>query len=88
MARYKLLVRSSFRKDLKRLSRDVAERVSTKVDSLATDPFPADSKKLKGHERLYRIRVGAYRVVYEVDTEVRVIALTYARHRRDVYRNL
>ena len=88
MARYKLLARSSFRKDLKRLSKDVAERVSLKVERLAADPFPADSKKLQGHKGLYRVRVGAYRIVYEVDTEVKLIALTYVRHRKDVYRNL
>ena len=43
---------------------------------------------MQGHKGLYRVRVGAYRVVYEVDQEVKIIALTYARHRKDVYRNL
>jgi mRNA interferase RelE/StbE len=85
---YRLLFRASFRKDLKRLPRDVAGRIAARIDELADNPFPVGVKKLQGHEQLYRIRVGDYRIVYAVDTQMHVVALTYVRHRKDVYRKL
>ncbi|MBS3967261.1 MAG: type II toxin-antitoxin system RelE/ParE family toxin [Truepera sp.] len=85
---YKLLFRASFRKDLKKISSDAVRRVVTRVDELAADPFPREAKKLRGHESLYRLRIGHYRVVYSVDAGVKVVALIYVRHRKDVYRGL
>jgi len=43
-------------------------------------------RKLVGHERLYRIRVGRYRVVYEIDDKAQQVLITRIRHRREVYR--
>jgi mRNA interferase RelE/StbE len=43
---------------------------------------------LQGAERLYRLRVGDYRIVYEVDLDALHIIVQYVRHRRDVYRRL
>jgi len=66
----------------------VASRVLDRIDQLPTDPFPSQSAKLHGAERLYRLRVGDYRVVYEVDRALAKITVHYIRHRRDVYRKL
>ena len=52
------------------------------------DPLPRQSSKLQGAERLYRLRVGDYRIVYEVDTAALQITIHYVRHRREVYRRL
>ncbi|HEX9921979.1 MAG TPA: type II toxin-antitoxin system RelE/ParE family toxin [Anaerolineae bacterium] len=43
-------------------------------------------RKLRGHQNLYRIRVGDYHIVYEIDDQVRVLWITRIRYRRDVYR--
>ncbi|MGW7295515.1 type II toxin-antitoxin system RelE family toxin [Streptomyces xiamenensis] len=48
----------------------------------------ADIKKLSGHEGLYRLRVGAYRVAYSVDNGELVILVVKVGHRREVYRGL
>jgi mRNA interferase RelE/StbE len=58
----------------------------SQIERLAADPLPSQVVKLSGAERLYRIRVGDYRIVYEVDAEAKLVTIHYVRHRRDVYR--
>ncbi|MCD6335971.1 MAG: type II toxin-antitoxin system RelE/ParE family toxin [Candidatus Latescibacteria bacterium] len=59
-----------------------------RIKRLKTDPFPRGVTKLSGTERLYRIRMGDYRIVYEVDTQAKQVIIHYVRHRREVYRAL
>ncbi|MBC7225420.1 MAG: type II toxin-antitoxin system RelE/ParE family toxin, partial [Anaerolineae bacterium] len=73
-------------KDLQKLPRPVVVRVLERIERLAEEPFPREAVKLAGTERLYRVRVGPYRVVYEVDSERRVVLIYYVRHRREAYR--
>jgi len=53
---------------------------------LADEPRPDGSRKLRGAGDLYRIRVGSYRVVYEIDDSIRIVVISRIGHRRDVYR--
>ena len=55
------------------------------INRLAANPFPAGAKKLQGDEPFYRIRVGDYRVVYEVGDK-RLAVIIENRHRKEVYR--
>jgi len=66
----------------------MVSKILFRIDQLPINPFPSQSLKLHGAEHLYRLRVGDYRVVYEVDTEPMAIVIHYVRHRRDVYRTL
>ena len=66
-------------------SREV-ERIVTTVELLAEEPFPHGSEKLAGAEHTYRIRVGDYRVVYEVFVPSKIVEIQRVRHRKDVYR--
>ena len=52
----------------------------------AKNPFPHGVEKLSGAEHAYRIRLGDYRVVYEVVTELKLVEIQRVRHRKDVYR--
>ena len=88
MASYKLVFSRSFEKDVRKLPKETVARVVSKTKALAEDPFPRDAKKLKGEQGTYRLRVGDYRIIYTVDTASLEVDLVYARHRRDVYRNL
>ena len=88
MASYRLILSRSFEKDVRKLPSEVMARIVGKTKALAEDPFPSDAKKLRGEKGKYRLRVGDYRIVYTVDTEMLEIDLIYARHRKDVYRNL
>ena len=86
MAAYSLSYKPSVEKDLRSIPRPLVARIIARVECLPSDPFPPQSAKLQGAERLYRLRVGDYRVVYEVDTDTLHITVQYVRHRRDVYR--
>jgi mRNA interferase RelE/StbE len=73
-------------KSLKRLPADHQVRVANVLIQLKTNPKPHGVKKLKGEWDVYRIRVGDYRVVYEIfEQEIRVVVIAIG-HRRDIYR--
>ena len=78
--------RSSTKKDIRSLPRQEVARVIEAVGHLATEALPHGSQKLSGSERTYRIRVGAYRIIYEIFTESRVVEIQRVRRRKDVYR--
>jgi mRNA interferase RelE/StbE len=88
MASYSVDFKPSVHKDFRRLPRSVVERVMKRVEKLKNEPLPHGVEKLEGAERLYRIRVGDYRIVYEVDTQAKEIMILYVRHRREAYRAL
>ena len=88
MASYKILFRPSVEKDLSKLPGPLARRVAVRIEGLAENPFPPNSIRLSGSEKLYRLRMGDYRIVYEVDSRAHVITVYYVRHRREVYRGL
>jgi mRNA interferase RelE/StbE len=59
-----------------------------RVNGLAVNPRPPDGRKLAGHERLWRIRIGRYRVVYEIEDRKLLILVVEVGHRRDIYHRL
>jgi len=73
------------RKDLKALPAREKQRVAEQIDALRTDPRPTGHKKLKGREDFYRIRVGNYRVVYQVEDEVLLILIIRIGDRKEIY---
>jgi mRNA interferase RelE/StbE len=56
--------------------------------NLRADPRPLGAIALQGHRPYLRLRIGDYRIIYAVDDEARVVTVTVAGHRRDIYRNL
>lgn len=86
MASFELRWRASTKKDLRRLPRDEVSRIVAAVVDLATEPQPHGSEKLTGSDHTYRIRVGDYRVVYELLRAAGVIEIQRVRHRKDAYR--
>ena len=83
---YEIRFLPSVRKDLRGLPQPAVRRILNAIDRLADDPRPSNCSKLTGHD-LYRIRVGVYRVVYEVHDRDLVIVVVKVGHRRDVYRS-
>jgi mRNA interferase RelE/StbE len=61
-------------------------RIGARIDTLALAPRPAGAKQLAGPERFYRIRVGDYRVVYQVLDKILKVLVVRVGHRREVYR--
>ncbi len=70
------------------LPRKIQERVAPKIAALAANPRPRRVEKLEGESDLYRVRVGQYRVIYQIHDEVLLILVVRVAHRREVYRNL
>lgn len=88
MEPYEIGFQPSVEKDLRKLSVENCDRIMVRIEALANEPFPTQVVKLKGTEGLYRIRVGDYRIIYEVEPDSNYILIHYVRHRRDVYRDL
>ena len=83
---YKIEWRPSTKKDLKAISKAEVQRIINAVQSLSDQPRPPGSTKLSGSDLTYRIRVGNYRVVYEIHDEIILIEVVKVGHRKDVYR--
>ncbi len=72
-------------KDLSHIPQSYAEKIARQIDQLAENPRPAGVKKLHGR-RDYRLRVGPYRILYEIDDDAKIITIFRIKHRREVYR--
>ena len=83
--RYQVIIPKSVGKELDRLPDEVVSRILARLAGLETNPRPTDVKKLKGRDA-WRIRVGDYRVIYEIHDRVLQIILITVGHRREIYR--
>jgi len=88
MSRRKLDVTRDAAKALADLPAKHFKQVVVKTLALIAEPFPHDSRPLQGHEGLYRIDSGEYRIVYSVDDELIRIFVIGKRNDDEVYRRL
>jgi mRNA interferase RelE/StbE len=82
---YRIEVTPRARKDLKALPKRERRRVSEQIDALRTDPRPTGCQKLKGREDFYRIRVGDYRVIYQIEDKILLILIVQVGDRKEIY---
>jgi len=85
---YHLRLDRKAQKDMDRLRSDLWSRVRDAILSLRDDPKPQGSLKLHGVVDAYRLKVGDYRIVYEVDDASQVVTIRRVKHRSEVYRGL
>jgi len=86
MGLFKIDLKGSFEHDLRKIDRQFTPRIFEAIESLSKNPFSVQSRKMQGAESSYRLRVGDYRVIYQVDTEKKMVTVYHARHRKDVYK--
>jgi len=86
MASYELVFKKSVTKDLRGFPKQDVKRVLQRLQALADDGRPPRSEKLSGLER-YRVRQGAYRIVYEIEDDRLIVVVVKSGHRSEVYRN-
>ena len=87
MASYSVFVKTSAAKELEAVEpRGMRTRIASRIQGLTRNPRPPGSQKLAGEEERYRIRQGAYRIVYAVDDDKRFVDVVKIGHRREVYR--
>ncbi|NEP03121.1 MAG: type II toxin-antitoxin system RelE/ParE family toxin [Symploca sp. SIO2E9] len=84
---YTIITPKTVQKQLDALPNDVYEPVAVKVHQLTENPRPDGVVKLKGFDNEYRLRIGDYRVRYEINDEERIILLLQCKHRKNVYKS-
>ena len=82
---YRVVLPKSVEKQLRKLASDVQSRILSRLAALESNPRPPDVKKLKGRDA-WRIRIGDYRVIYEIHDRVLQVIVISIGHRGDVYR--
>jgi mRNA interferase RelE/StbE len=85
MAPYRLEFARSIRRDLKKIEKKEVRGILSAIENLAGNPRPVGAKKLTNQE-LFRIRIGNYRVIYEIHDDRLVVLVVKVGHRKDVYR--
>lgn len=81
--KYRIEVKRSAAKALKKIPKPDRKRISEKIDSLAEELPNPETTKMKGENPFHRIRVGDYRIIYEVQDEVLVILIVKVGHKKD-----
>ena len=84
---YQIEISNKATKQLKKLSTDIRDRINEKILELAENPRPSGVVKLENTDNKYRIRVGNYRILYEIEDDVLIVKVVRVGHRRDVYRD-
>lgn len=81
----KLLLAGKAERDLNKLDNNIRRRLVKALEKLTEKPENLDIKKLKGME-IFRLRVGDYRINFEINKEMKIIVVLQVRHRRESYR--
>ncbi len=84
---YEIQILPKATRQLKGLSIEVRQEVSRIIQLLAHEPRPIGVKKLSGEKDIYRVRVGNYRVLYQIIDTVLVVVVVSVGHRREIYRD-
>jgi len=83
--RYRVLIPKSVHKQINKLPSSVSVSVISKLEALQENPKPAGSLKMHGSEG-WRIRLGDYRIIYDIDDRQKLVVVRRVGHRREIYR--
>jgi mRNA interferase RelE/StbE len=85
MSSYEILWKKSAARELRNIDSQYIPKIIITIESLSENPFPKGYRKLKNSKQSYRIRIGEYRVIYQVDNLEKIVTVFHIRHRRDAY---
>jgi mRNA interferase RelE/StbE len=83
---YRVEFTSAAARQVKKLPRPARDRLLASIESLSNDPRPPGSTKLVGEETAWRLRIGDYRVVYDIVDDVLTVLIVRVGHRGEIYR--
>ena len=83
---WEVRIKPKAQKQIEKLHPLVAKRILGHIGKLADNPYPSGTKKIQGRENLFRVRVGDWRIVYEVMAKRLLVLVVNLGHRKDVYR--
>lgn len=86
MKLYRIEITAPAARQMRRLPKADKAKILNKIELLAINPLPSGVKKLADEENTYRIRVGDYRIIYEIYSGELTVFIVRVKHRRDVYR--
>jgi mRNA interferase RelE/StbE len=86
MSDYTVEITSAARRQLKKINRENKAKILNKIEALATNPRPHGYKHLTDVDNLLRVRVGDYRIIYEVQDRVLLVIVLRVADRRETYR--
>ncbi len=87
MSNYKIEFLKTAEKEFYKLPQQIQKAIAKKLEYLKTNPYPSNVKALKNGQGRLRLRVGDYRIIYRVETDVLVIVVIKVGHRKNIYRN-
>jgi mRNA interferase RelE/StbE len=82
---YEVVLLRDAEKDIRKLKNPTLKRVYTRLSALSDDPRGSGAVKLR-EDPAYRVRVGLYRILYDIDDEARTVSVLGVRHRREAYK--
>ncbi|MBF0566468.1 MAG: type II toxin-antitoxin system RelE/ParE family toxin [Nitrospirae bacterium] len=85
MIYYEIEWKPSAEQDLKSIDKQYIVKIIHSISNLANNPFPPQYRKLRDVENTYRIRIGVYRVIYQIDLRNKNIVVCRIRHRKNAY---
>jgi len=83
---HEIFIENSVERYLKKIPKDIFDKIILHIKRLAKNPRPVGSRKLTGVRSSWRIRIGDYRVIYEINSSKKTVKIYKVKHRRDVYR--
>jgi len=85
---YTLKFRPKATRQFRKLPQEIQDRLEPHIEALKQDPRPPGAEKITGSKDTYRLRVGNYRVIYEVYDTYLLVSVILLGHRREIYRQL
>ncbi len=82
---YEVFISRKARRSIRKLAAKERPRMFEAIKLLGENPRPTGCKKIRGAERTWRIRVGDYRILYDIEDQVRVVTIEQVVHRKDAY---
>ena len=86
--KYVVKFKPSAARSLRALNRADQIKVAAKINSLANNPRPTGVKNLEAKKSLYRVRMGDYRIIYQIKDNILVVLVVAIGHRKDIYNKL
>jgi mRNA interferase RelE/StbE len=83
---YELYLERAAERDLKKIPKDLFQKILSHLKDLAVNPRPPGSRKIKSSSNDWRIRIGDYRVIYEIDEKTKAVMILRVRYRKEAYR--
>jgi len=83
---HKIYLEGAAERDLKRLTAEEFNRIIENIRGLRDNPRPPGCRKIASSKNDWRIRVGSYRIIYEIDAKAKAIKILRIRYRREAYR--